>query len=217
MLNSGTKEVQMATKTLSAGRATQAERNAISKDKVIRAAIDCLATVGYAATGTSLIASTAGISVGRMQHQFATKAEIMAAVIDFINQQNNRFLSLRKLKATEPIARVVEYVQLLRRTFETDTVAAAIELRMAIKGDKELAAAIGPKFQQYDTRSFADLEELLVAAEMDRTAAHVWMRLIISTIRGMAVERVAHYRIMDRVDAEEALDILTQLLLKAKA
>jgi AcrR family transcriptional regulator len=217
MLDPGTKEVQIATKTPRAVRPTQAERNAISKDKVIRAAIECLATVGYAATGTALIASTAGISVGRMQHQFATKAEIMAAVIDFINQQNNRFLSLRKLKATEPIARVAEYVQLLRRTFETDTVAAAIELRMAIKGDKELAAAIGPKFQQYDTRSFADLEELLVVAEMDRTTAHVWMRLIISTIRGMAIERVAHYRIMDRVDAEEALEMLTQLLLKAKA
>lgn len=207
----------MVTTTPRPTRTPQAERNAISRDKVIRAAIECLATVGYAATSTALIASTAGMSAGRMQHQFSTKAEVMAAVIDFINQQNNKFLSLRKLKSAEPVARVAEYVQLLRRTFETDTVAAAIELRMAIKGDKELAAAIEPKFQQYDTRSFAELEELLVATEMDRAAAHVWMRLIISTIRGMAIERVAQYRIMDRVDAEQALDMLTELLLRTKA
>lgn len=195
-------------------RPTQAERTAISRDKVIRAAIHCLVTTGYAATSITLIAQTAEISTGRMQHQFATKADIMAAVIDFIHQQNNRFLALRKLKREDPRERIVEYMHLLKKTFDEDTVLAAMELRMAIKGDRELAAAIEPKFEQYDTKSFSELEDLLLAADLDREAAHVWMRLIIATIRGLALERVANYRITNKIDAERSLDMLVDLLLK---
>lgn len=206
----------MATPTARAISPTQAERTAISRDKVIRAAIECLVTKGYAATSITQIAATAKISIGRMQHQFSTKAEIMAATVDFIGQHNNRVLSVRKLKAEDPAARVMEYVQMLRKTFEDDTVAAALELRMAVKGDKELAAALEPKFQQYDTSSFSDIEGLLIATGMARETAHIWMRLIISTVRGMALERIANYRIMDRVEAEHSLDALLSLLLKTK-
>lgn len=204
----------MAIATARTTRPTQAERSAISRDKVIRAAIHCLVTHGYAATSITLIASTADISIGRMQHHFATKAEIMAAVIDTIHQQNNKLLSLRKLKGTEPGERLVEYVHRLGKTFEDDTVLAAIELRMAMKGDRELAAAIEPKFDQYDTRSFSELEDLLLAADVEREAAHVWMRLIIATIRGMALERIADYRIANRIQAEPSLDMLINLILK---
>ena len=204
----------MATATVRATRPTQAERTAISRDKVIRAAIHCLVTVGYAATSITLIATTAEISTGRMQHQFATKAEIMAAVIDFIHQQNNRFLSLRKLKSRTPRERIAEYIHLLKKTFDEDTVLAAIELRMAMKGDRELASAIEPKFEQYDTKSFSELEDLLLAADVEQAAAHMWMRLIVAAVRGLALERVANYRISDRIDAERSLDMLVDLLLK---
>lgn len=194
-------------------RPTQAERTAISRDKVIRAAIQCLVERGYAATSITMIAKTAKISIGRMQHHFATKAEIMAAVIDFVHQQNNKFLSTRKLKGGDPATRVVEYVRLLQTTFEMDYVPATIEIRMAMRGDRELAAAVEPKFRQYDTRSFADIEDLLMAAGMAQDKAHAWMRLIISAVRGMAVERIANYQIADKVDSRQSLDMLTALLL----
>lgn len=195
-------------------RLTQAERSAISRDKIVRAAIQCLVHVGYSATSFSLIAATAGISTGRMQHHFANKADIMGAVIEFIRQQNNRLLALRKLKANEPEARVLEYVQLIKRSFESEYVAAAIEIRMAMKGDAELAAVVEPRFRQYDTESFSDLERLLTNAGMETPAAHVWMRLIVSTLRGMAMERVAGYRILDQVDADTALAVLAEQMFR---
>jgi len=199
----------------SAGRVrqTQAERRAISRDKVINAAIKCLVTVGYAATSTNLIAATADMSVGRMQHQFSTKAEIMAAVIEFIHDENSSFLSVSKLKAETPEARIGEYIHRLRQAFERDSVLASLEIRFAMKGDKDLTAAVEPRFQAYDTRSFGELEELLTAANIERDVAHVWMRLMIATIRGLAMERVANYRISNRIDAERSLTMLTDLLL----
>lgn len=193
-------------------RPTQAERRAISREKVISAAIECLVTVGYAATSVTLIASTAGISTGRMQHQFSTKAEIMAAVIEFIHNENNEALSLSKLKSKDPTARVAEYMAALQSVFEKDYVAAAFEIRMAMKGDDELASTVGPKFDLYDTTSFGDLEELLIATDMGRASAHTWMRLLLATVRGLAMERVANYRISNAIDARKSLTLLANLI-----
>ena len=196
-------------------RLTQAERSAISRDKIVRAAVQCLAHVGYNATSFALIAATAGISTGRMQHHYANKADIMGAVVDFVRQQTAQLLSLRKLKAQDPRDRVLEYVQLVRRNFEGEYVPAVLEIRVAMKGDRELAAVVEPLFQLYDARAYSDLEDLLMAAGMPQATAHVWMRLVVSTLRGMAVERVAAYRILDQVDTETALDTLARQMLAA--
>ncbi|GBQ56929.1 TetR/AcrR family transcriptional regulator [Komagataeibacter swingsii] len=203
-----------ATVKRKAARPTQAERTAISRDKVIVAAIRCLVSVGYAATSITLIASTAKMSIGRVQHQFSTKAEIMAAVIESIHETNNDHLSLRKLHSDEPQARVIEYIKLIQETFEHDHVLAAFEIRMAMKGDSELAAAVGPQLKRFDAKSFQDLEELLVATSMPRKTAHTWMRLLLATTRGLALERVASYSITNRINARQSLEMFINLVLE---
>lgn len=194
-------------------RQTQAERTAISRQKVIDAAIRCLVTVGYAATSTSLIAATANMSVGRMQHQFATKSEIMAAVIEFIHDENTAYLSIENLKSPTPHGKVGELIHRIHRVFEKESVLAAFEIRFAMKGDRDLAAIVEPRLLDFDSRSFGELKNILIAADIDEETAHAWMRLIIATIRGLAMERVANYRISNRIDAEGSLTMLTDLLL----
>jgi len=174
-------------------RLTQAERSAASQARLIEAAVKCLVSLGYAATTTHRIAATAEMTMGRMQHQFTTKADIMAAVITSIHEDNLAELSVGSLKNKNPTGRVKEYIQRLIKMFDKGNVLAVFEIRMALKGDPELAATVGPILQNYDAHSFDDLSHLLVAAGVPSESADEWMHVILATLRGFAMERVAGY------------------------
>lgn len=189
-------------------RLTQAERAAISREKVIGAAVDCLASVGYAATTTNLIAATAGVSIGRLQHHFATKVDVMAAVIEHIQDANSLLLSLASLDQSSARGRVEQYAGRLLAAFQQDTAAAAIEIRFAMKGDEDLAATLSSKFEEYDARAFSELENLLVAADVTPTSARTWSRTMVAAVRGLAVERVGFYRVTKQPNADESLKLL---------
>lgn len=195
-------------KPAGATRRTQAERAAISREKVIGAAVDCLARLGYAATTTNLIAATAGVSIGRLQHHFATKVDVMAAVIDHIQDANSRLLSTGSPDAASPRDRVEQFTRQLLAVFQQDTAAAAIEIRFAMKGDADLATALSPRFERYDSSGFDELENLLIAAGIAAAGARTWSKTIVAAIRGFAVERVGFYRATTTADGRDSLRLL---------
>src|ERR1041384_8367969 len=61
-------------------RRSQADRSAATRAKVIAAARDVLCAQGYSGATMHAIRDAAGMSLGAIQHQFPTKAKIMAAV-----------------------------------------------------------------------------------------------------------------------------------------
>jgi len=67
---------------LSTSRRTQPERTAASRRALVGAARRLFATHGYAAVGTELIATEAGLSRGALYHQYADKLELFAAVLE---------------------------------------------------------------------------------------------------------------------------------------
>lgn len=174
-------------------RKTQAERSSLSREKIIEAAISCLGSVGYAATTVHLIARTAQMTTGRLQHQFATKADVMAAVILEIQRANILTVALSGLKETAPAARLREYLRHLAEVFDRPDVVAIYEIRLALKGDADLQRVVGALLRQADETSFSELEELLVGLGVPTPDAQMWRRLILAALRGSALERVAGY------------------------
>jgi len=59
-----------------------AERSAKTRERVIRAAIECIAESGYKNATVTQIAARSGVSWGGIQHQFGNKAAIIQAVLD---------------------------------------------------------------------------------------------------------------------------------------
>jgi AcrR family transcriptional regulator len=68
-------------KARGAGR-THAERSSDTREKVVRAAIRCIAEYGYQQATVTRIADLSGVSWGGIQHQFGNKAAIIQAVLD---------------------------------------------------------------------------------------------------------------------------------------
>jgi AcrR family transcriptional regulator len=63
-------------------RRSQIERTVETQSVLVQAAVQLLATAGFAKTTTQSIAKQAGVTTGALHHHFPTKEDLMLAVLD---------------------------------------------------------------------------------------------------------------------------------------
>lgn len=71
----------------SAGRRTQAERNATTRAALVQAGRALFSTRGYAEVGTDELARAAGVTRGALYHQYDGKAGLFAAVLESVEAE----------------------------------------------------------------------------------------------------------------------------------
>lgn len=133
------------------GPGWQQRKSALTRTTILEAAIDCLEQHGYARTTTQLIAQTAGISRGAMLHHYATKQELIAAVIDYtIYKRMESFVE--RIKALSDSQRVEQQagIELYWQSVQTREFTAYLELMVAARTDAELREIFLPKARHYD-------------------------------------------------------------------
>ncbi|MCG8592592.1 MAG: TetR/AcrR family transcriptional regulator [Proteobacteria bacterium] len=100
-------------------RRTQEERSAATRTKVVLAATECVAELGFRGATMSAIAARAGVTWGAMQHQFGDKDAILDAVLETVITDFETHLSGLREAEPEPRARVRAFMrrcqQLLHR------------------------------------------------------------------------------------------------------
>ena len=62
----------------------QAQKSAMTRDKILDAAISCFIAEGYTNVTTAKVASTAGVSRGAMLHHFPSKTELIQATVEYL-------------------------------------------------------------------------------------------------------------------------------------
>ncbi len=68
-------------------RRTHAERNAQTRQKIIVATAECIDQKGFHQASLQQVAKTAGVTVGAVQHHFASKFDLLEAVVENCFQQ----------------------------------------------------------------------------------------------------------------------------------
>jgi AcrR family transcriptional regulator len=118
--------------------ATQAERTAVTRAKLLDATASCLAELGYGRTSTAEICRRAGVSRGAGLHHFPTKADLVSAALDHVFER--RVDEFRALVQTLPSGRerIDGAVDVLWSVFQGETFAAWFELVTAARTDPEL-------------------------------------------------------------------------------
>jgi len=133
------------------GQGWQQRKSAQTRIAILEAAVDCLEKYGYASTTTQLIAETAEISRGAMLHHYATKQDLVAAVIDYtFYKRMERFIA--RIRALSDEQRVHQHVgiELYWQSLLTREFSAYLELSMAGRTDPDLRAIFIPKVRRYD-------------------------------------------------------------------
>jgi AcrR family transcriptional regulator len=117
----------------------------------LESAIDCLQKVGYSRTTTQLISQTSHISRGAMLHHYATKQDLISAVIDYTFYKRMELFT-PQIQALTETQRVQEQagIEVFWNSIQTREYEAYLELSVAARTDDELREIFMPKAARYD-------------------------------------------------------------------
>jgi AcrR family transcriptional regulator len=139
--------------------------------------------VGYAGASTDLIAKEAGVSRGAFQHQFGTRAELMARVIRHVYKKEQE--EYAKLETELRIGgRLADWAELLFRVLSKPHGVVVLEILEASRWDAELADRVGPTQERLDQNATR-----LPVPELgpDESANLAVIRMLVWTIRGLTI------------------------------
>ena len=63
----------------------QAQKSAMTRDRILDATISCFINLGYTNVTTARVASAAGVSRGAMLHHFPSKTELIQAAVEYLH------------------------------------------------------------------------------------------------------------------------------------
>jgi len=180
----------------------QERRSAETRVALLEAAIDSLVQLGYARTSTTTIAEFARITRGAMGHHYATKLDLIAAVIDYAAYKRMELYveeigRLSEEQRKDPGLAMELYVQ----NISTREYGAYLELLVASRSDDELRAVFVPKAKRYRQVWFSEMAKVFPGWEGKESLLHLCSDF--GTLLGEAL--VLNSDVIDSAAARESL------------
>ncbi len=169
---------------------TKSER---TRTAILNAAIDCFYKRGYFNTTTDHIAQQAAVSRGAMLHHFRTRACVIRAAVEHLNQLRLDMFTEEESRIQEGAehTRVEEGIDAYWRQLNTREFVVFHELKVAARTDKELASVLTPALKAYDL-AWAEATSQLFP---DLAQSEAFTRTVYMTrylLEGMAVSRMVN-------------------------
>jgi AcrR family transcriptional regulator len=172
-------------------RRSQADRSAATRAKVIEAARDVLCAQGYSGATMHAIRDAAGMSLGAIQHQFPTKAKIMAAVAAEFSAYRIGIYREAIRSGTTPRESMEKLIDANFQMVSRPEMAAVLEIHLARRNDPDLDREVGPSTRRFDRRVRLWAYTILHAAGIREDEAHQSLQLLNNAVtRGLTVEYI---------------------------
>jgi len=156
-----------------------------TRERILTAAVECLAEEGYTATTTSRIQARAGVSRGSLLHQFPSRDDLLIAAVQHLGAQ--RASDYDVAEAGGSPADADRAVEALWATFTGPLFSAALQLWVAAQHNPDLAASLAPHERELGRR----IRAAAAAIFGERNAAHPrfgeLLSLLLSSMRGVAL------------------------------
>ena len=189
----------------------QAQKSAMTRDRILDAAINCFINLGYTNVTTAKVASTAGVSRGAMLHHFPSKIDIVKAAVEELHAK--RLKAFRKSVSAAPPAgkgRVHLAVQAYWQHVRHPMFVAFFELSVAARTDPELEAILKPAQAAFDEEWYRTATEAFPEWQSDKAAFDIALDLSRYLLEGMAVSFLTH----EETEREEHLLEYLEALLR---
>jgi AcrR family transcriptional regulator len=170
-----------------AQKQTQQERSEISRRRVLDAAVDILSAEGYSATSTLRIQQAAGVSRGRLLHQFPSRDLLLVAAVQHLAASRIDDLRHRVDWSDDPLTRIDQAVDTMWSTYHQPYFWAATELWLAARSNSELRQALQPEERRLG-RLLRESTDAFFGAELSRQPSYRPVReVLIAAMRGIAM------------------------------
>ncbi len=188
---------------------TQAERSANTQKRILQAAIDCLHQTGFSATSTVAVADLAGVSRGAMLHQYPSKNDMMAAVLEFVYEQQSAYYRRVLNKIDDPAERLVALPRAAWKAFRSPAGVAQMEIFLAARSDPDLKAIVRDRNRRVDAESKLGIAYLARDAGItDKKVVDAMWALGVSTLRGLQTQWIND---LQKAPVREAIGLLETL------
>lgn len=172
-------------------RRSQADRSAATRAKVIEAARDILCARGYSGATMHAIRDATGMSLGAIQHQFPTKAKIMAAVAAEFSAYRTRIYADAIRRGHTPRESMENLIDANFQMVSRPEMAAVLEIHLARRNDPDLDREVGPSTRRFDRRVRLWGYSILRAAGISDDHVPRSLQLLNNAVtRGLTVEYV---------------------------
>lgn len=189
-------------------RGPNAVRSAATREKILDAAAQCVLECGYQGTTTLMVQERAGVSRGSLLHQFPSKADLMAAVLERITLGRHHAYQDEMRQAPSDRRRFELLVDVLWEQISRPAGFVRLEIMVAAFSDPELLKRISPDNIRTDRLYRGAIWGLAQRLGVrDRAGLDAAISVYVAALRGLAID-VIYPR--PGVDVEAALKLVKQ-------
>ncbi|MGI8331147.1 TetR/AcrR family transcriptional regulator [Actinomadura scrupuli] len=146
-------------------REPQQDRSRATRQRLLEAAIGCLASVGWGGTTVAVVAERAGVSRGAAQHHFRTREELVTAAVEYGTEVRLEHLRRQLGDLTSPRLSTLEVLTLLAEIFTSPLFRASLQLWVAASSDPALRDQVLPLEARVGREAHRATVEILGADE----------------------------------------------------
>ena len=113
-----------------------------SREKIINAFVEIVARENFSVATNKRIADKAGVSLGTVQYHFSTKSKMLEAVLELAHADYLQLIDNNTLLTGSYDDRVMLFVSLSWRHYQSDMYLATLEILMVTRGQRELVSLV---------------------------------------------------------------------------
>ncbi|WP_426504678.1 TetR family transcriptional regulator [Dactylosporangium sp. McL0621] len=125
-------------------------RKAEARDRILRAAVDTLATQGFAAATARAIAVTGGFAPGVIYYHFEDLEDVFLAAMRYTSDRRMERYVERTAPAADPPAMLQALRELYAEDVATGHIAAVQELTVGARSSERLAAGVRAEIERWE-------------------------------------------------------------------
>ena len=142
-------------------REPQQDRSRATRQRLLEAAIECMAERGWSASTVAVVAERAGVSRGAAQHHFPTREDLVTSAVEYVSAQRLAYLRSQAVDLPPGPERIRAVLSLVERMYTSPLFRAAVHVWVAASADERLRERVGGLEAQVGRESHRTVVELL--------------------------------------------------------
>jgi AcrR family transcriptional regulator len=171
--------------------ATQAERSAATRTRLLDATVECLVELGWSGTSTTEVVRRAGVSRGAQVHHYPSKDDlVLAATEHLLHRRLAEYRTAFDALPSEQRTPAAAFELLWTNCFSGATFTAWLELAVASRTDPALQARVVDVQSRFNEDTVAQFQTMFPAAAADPDFARMALRFTFCVLDGLALSRL---------------------------